>query len=211
MAVFGPIPVQHYLVPERTPTAPEGFTLVEERILNGLPHAIRLDPQTRLVLLVPTGLARTWRDAAPEAIVSRSDEGLAPLAAGGDASVGEVDRTPARLLLRSGTRTLASVPLVAGLRRSLPDAGLPDSGTRVEVVILSWDLRAGSMRGAGDFGSRISLAWRYADRAVERFSTPPPNPNVVPRLEAKFKTASLLGLTLPKRMARFKIKKAVRR
>ncbi len=211
MPEFGRIPVQHYLVPESAPAAPEGFTVVDERILNGLPHAIRLDPETRLVLLVPTGLAKSWRDADPEAIVSRSDEGLAPVEAGIDDPVGSVERPPARLLLRSGTRTLASVPLVPGLRRCLPDAGLPDSGARVEVVILSWDLRAGSMRGAGDFGSRIALAWRYADRAVERFSTPPPNPNVVPRLEAKFKTESLLGLTQPKRLARFKIKKGVRR
>ena len=57
-------------------------------------------------------------------------------------------------------------------------------GARIDLLIRSWDLRAGSMRGAGDFGSRIDVAWRRADRGSDAFAPPPLNQTVVDRIVA---------------------------
>lgn len=204
-----PIPIQRYLTPEDKPRAPEGFTQVDATIRAGLPHTIQLDQETSLVVVVSSGLAVTWRDIDPATVVSRSNEELAPGTPHPDAPVGGVERTPARLLLRQAGQTVAVTPLVAGLRRLLPDAGEPGRGVRLELVILEWDIRAGSMRGAGDFGSRLSLAWRRADQAVAAYSTPPPHPHLVPRLKPQFRMWSRLGLIRVTPLSRFLIKKVV--
>ena len=107
--------VTRELVPDGRPEAPEGFTLVRQSILGGLPHAVALDRERTLLLTVPTGLAKTWLDADPLAVVSRSAEAYAPHAQGG-AEIGDVARAPARLVLRRGGSLAGSVALVAGLR-----------------------------------------------------------------------------------------------
>jgi hypothetical protein len=102
------------------------------------------------------------------------------------------------------------VPLVVGRRRLLPDGGRHEHPMRIELAVLGWDIRAGSLRGPGDFGSRIRLAWRSADRSVELFSTPPVVPHILPRLPVAFRMQSVLGLKLPKVLARFQTKKGIR-
>jgi hypothetical protein len=184
-----PIPIQRYLVPDAPPVMPEGFTLVDEKIIGGLPHTVRLDAETSVLVLLPTGLATTWRDADPTAVVATSATELVPAAAaapGASAPIeemGDVTRVPARLLVRRSGATDASIPLVLGGPRRSPDGGDAGGmrGVRVEIVLLSWDIRAGSVRGAGDFGSRIAFAWRRADRAVAQFGPLPVNPHVLVR------------------------------
>jgi hypothetical protein len=62
----------------------------------------------------------------------------------------------------------------------------------VELAILDWEVRAGSMRGAGDFGSFIELAWRRADQAVDTFRPAPVHRRVAERLGPGFRVESLL-------------------
>lgn len=181
-----PMPIQRYLVPDERPVAPDGFTLVDEKITEGLPHTIRLDSETVVLVLVPTGLATAWRDADPAVLVASSESGLAPAAAPGEAGgepVGNVARPPARLLVRRTQATAASLPLVFAGTRPAPDAGDPDQGVQLQIVPLAWDIRAGSLRGPGDFGSRIAFAWRFASAGAARFGPLPINPHVLARLQ----------------------------
>ena len=213
-----PIPVQRYLVPDSKPATPEGFTQIDSKILAGIPHIIQLDQITRLLLLVPTGLAVTWRDADPTAVVSQSDNELTAyqdssaaiqhlqvqgkteaeiaealnlsvsdlkvIAAQPDEPIGEVKRAPARIIIQRTGLPMIAIPLAAGLRRFTPDSGNPNAGGAfLELLILSWDIRAGSLRGIGDFGSRISLAWRQADQASNQYSPPAISPFLLRRLQ----------------------------
>jgi hypothetical protein len=203
-----PIPVNRYLVPGGTPSAPDGFTLVDQEMLQGLPYVIPLDGDARLLLILPNGLAVTWRDADPAAVVTRSDEELAPAAAGFTLPIADEVRPPARLLLQTGNTPAAAVPLAAGRRTFVPDSG---AGVSFEIAILSWDLRAGTLRGPGSFGSRISLAWRKADAAVDQFATPPPNVRAIERLGVEFKLASTVGTLAAMLPKRFTYKKVVLR
>lgn len=204
---FQPIPVQRFLVPDSRPVAPEGFTEVRETILGGLPHTIRLDQEVKLILFVPTGLATVWRDADPTTVVTQSTGELAAATAATDSEIGDVTRAPARIVMQVAGTIAASVPLAAGLRRVLPDAGDSERGARVELAILAWDIRAGSLRGPGDFGSSIALAWRRADKAEQSFSTPPVSPQLAARLEPEFRMASEFGRNDEARLARFQNKK----
>jgi len=96
--------------------------------------------------------------------------------------VGTLERAPVHLILRGAGEQLASVPLVAGMRRRLPDSGGAEQGVRIELIVTAWDIRAGSLRGQGDFGSRVELAWRRADRASDEFAAPVPGERVLARL-----------------------------
>lgn len=284
-------------VPEDPQPLPDELARVSVQLTNGLPTTIDLDAELALVLLVPNGVATTWRDAEPAAVVSRSGPEVEPhrrpdsklhrpsgvtataAAAGGaltsgtyyyevtalgpngeslpsdevsvqvsgpgkvdltwavvtgalvyrvyraarpggdqvfytsrtnsftdkgvGGSVGQapdtpahfaaVERAPVRVLLRRGSSLVASVPLVAGLRRLVPDVGDPALGTVIELALIGWDIRAGSLRGAGDFGSRIDLAWRRADAAVEQFEPPPLSPRVAQRLDPSLHMESVFG------------------
>ncbi|MDZ8258030.1 hypothetical protein [Nostoc sp. ChiQUE01b] len=217
-----PIPVQRYLVSDRQPTIPEGFTQVDSKILAGIPHIIQLDQITRLIVVVPTGLATTWRDIDPTTVVSQSDDQLAPcqqlprairhlqmagltedkiaqalnlsipdlqaIALQPGESIAEVKRAPARIIVQRSGLPMIAIPLVAGLQRITPD-----SGAFLELILLSWDIRAGSLRGIGDFGSRISLAWKQADQAASEYSPPAINPFLMLRLEPQFRLESNSG------------------
>ncbi len=213
-----PIPVQRYLVPDRKPTTPEGFTQIDSKIVTGIPHIIQVDQVTRLMVVVPTGLATIWRDADPTTVVSQSDDQLAPfqqlavaiqylqtagfteaqiaqalnvelpdlqtITAQPREPIGEVKRAPARIVVQRTGLPMIAIPLAAGLQRIAPDSGNSNiGGAFLELLILSWDIRAGSLRGIGDFGSRISLAWRQADQASSQYSPPVLNSFLMRRLQ----------------------------
>jgi hypothetical protein len=268
-------------------------------LVTGLPTTVDLDAEFKVALVVPTGLAKTWRDADPRAIVSRSDGDRDPrlranlelsapsaltasaVAGGGSLVAGEyhyrvtalnasgeslpsdeasvtvpaasgrvaltwnavaeatsyrvyrgrgsgeetasipaatnaltdrgsvgrsgarfpvppppvgaVDHAPARLFLRRAGETIAVVPLVADRTATVPESGDHDRGAAVELSVLGWDFRAGSLRGPGDFGSRLEIAWRRCDRAEDRFEPPPVNRRAAERLAEEFRTKSVLG------------------
>jgi hypothetical protein len=175
-----PIPISHRLVPVSVPAVPDGFTIVDEPLASGLPHTVSLTRGLVLVVAVPSGLARAWRDADPAAVVTSSDdEAKLPEGAG---ELGFVGRAPARLFLERGGSTVASVPLAAGLRRTIPDTGDTGQGALVELMLVSWDIRAGTLRGAGDFGSRLRLGWRSANAGNDEFESPALHPRVEQRL-----------------------------
>jgi hypothetical protein len=178
-----PISVLPYLTSEPATVAPEGFTLVDAPITRGLPHRFMLDQRIRLTLLVPHGLAHEWRDADPQAVVSASDDERARSTAAQIARHSEIARPPVRLMVEVDTVLQESVAVVVGSGLSTPGIGSETRGVKLELVILSWLITAGSMRSAGDYGSRIRLAWRARGRGVDSFGIPPVNPNIVPRLE----------------------------
>jgi hypothetical protein len=184
-----PISLAGILVPDAPVGLPEGFTRVDARMRGGLPHVIGLPGADRLLLIAPSGLAVTWRDAAPSTVVSDS---LREIASGLGAGVESV-RLPVRLLFQSNGRSVAVATLVAGGRQRLPEAG--ELAARIEVVVLEWTIHAGTIRGGGDFGSTISLGWRVADRAVDAFSDPPPNPVFVKRQPPAKRLESEVGRT----------------
>jgi len=184
-----PHPVLRELVPEAPlKTALEGFTVVEDRLLAGLPQRIELGPLA-LVLLLPSGLATAWRDAEANTPVSTSASERGPHLAQPDTPYALPERPPVRLAVRDGQTTTAVVPLVAGRQRLLPDA----SGRAcLELCILEWTLVAGSLQGPGDVGSRLRLAWRDARLAPAEYAPLPPNPYLLPRLPDTLRLQSAL-------------------
>ena len=201
-----PIPVSRYLVPSRTVVDLDDYAVVDVDLVRGLPHTIDLGDD-QIVLSVPTGLARLWHAANPEVVVSSS---VRQTAAYDDAAPPRhgVARAPARLLVRIGGSTTASLALAAG-EEQIVGSDADNDDVRLSIVVRSWDLRAGSLRGPGDYGSRISLAWRRVDQAVDEFSTPPIKPTLVPRLAPLFRMHSILGLRQPFLLNRFTLRKKV--
>jgi hypothetical protein len=187
-------PIERLLVPPSPPELPADMTRVSQVLSKGLPETIDLGSAASLIVLVPTGLATAWRDADPEAVVSSSDAETAPYTPDPATPVGDATRAAVRVLLLVGGAPVASVPLIAGLRRRLPDSGDPDRGVRVELAISSWRICAGSVRGPGDFGSRLEFSWRVADTAVDEFGPQPVPPRVVARLKRRYRMESVLGV-----------------
>ena len=181
--VTPPIPVSRELVPAGAPVAPDGFNVVTTGLQGGLPHVVPFEGDFSALLVVPSGVAAIWRDTDVTDIVGSSDAEVIGTARMAE-EVGLVGRPAARVLLRAGGEVRASMPLAAGVRRRRPDSGEPDQGTGAEVIVIGWQLCAGSLRGPGDFGSRIQLAWRRIDRGTDRFSPPVINPHLRARLEA---------------------------
>ncbi|MEU7754891.1 hypothetical protein [Micromonospora sp. NPDC049171] len=194
-----PFPIDRYLLPETPIEVPDGFTEVRQRLTAGLPHRVELGAGVHAVLILPTGLARQWLHTDPLAVVSGSADDLAPRPAppAVPPPPALAGRVPLRLVVRQGTRILGSVPLAAGLRRVCPDAGpavaAGSTPVTVEVVVLSWLLHAGTVRGSGDYGSSIALAWRRADRAADEFGPPPINEFVWRRRPPAQRVESELG------------------
>jgi hypothetical protein len=81
----------------------------------------------------------------------------------------------------TGGVLIGVVPLIVGVVRAVGDSG-GDDGVPVKIIVLAFDIRAGNMRGPGDWGGRITLGWRRADRGTNAFEPPPLNPYVLPRL-----------------------------
>lgn len=198
-------PIEGVLTPEPATAVPAGFTLVDSTLLRGLPHRIPLEGQTELVLVVPNGRANVWRDAPPDQVLSLGATQRTPFATAPDPFAPGLDRVPARLLLRHRRHVRAVLPLTAGLRQ-LVDVHGDGQGPLLDVVILDWDLRAGNLRGPGDYGGRLKLAWQRREQAVAHFSTPPVNPYLLPRLQPRYRMASLLGLQQLQPTARFTAK-----
>ncbi|KAB1942893.1 hypothetical protein F8271_10910 [Micromonospora sp. ALFpr18c] len=194
-----PFPIDRYLLPETPVEVPDGFTEVRQSLTAGLPHRVELGAGVHAVLILPTGLARQWLATDPLAVVSTSADDLAPrpAPAATPRPPALVGRVPLRLVVRQGTRILGSVPLAAGLRRVCPDAGpssvTPSAPVAVEVVVLAWLLHAGTVRGSGDYGSSLTLAWRPADRAADHFGPPPINEFVWRRRPPAQRVESELG------------------
>jgi hypothetical protein len=155
---------RRHLVAAGLPPVPDGCTVVDSRITQGLPHAIALEGEYSLLLVVPTGLARAWLAASPTAVVTSSRPQLAPVAPKQAVPAG----APARLVVLRAGRLAGAIPLAAGASAVVPEADFV-AGTRIEVFVREWDLRAGSLRGPGDVGSRVSVAWRRIDRGAATF------------------------------------------
>ena len=179
-----------FLTPAASTIAPEGFTRVEERLRGGLPHTIALSGDRRLLLIVPNGVPALWRDTDPGVVVSSSAAELQPFAPPPSPSLGSLSRPPALLLFQVNRTTIASAPLVAGAVQRIPHS---DGPAAVEIVVFDWEIRAGTLRGPGEFGSRIALAWRDAAVASDRFSEPPLNPVFVKRQPPDRKIISEVG------------------
>jgi hypothetical protein len=176
--------------------------LIDEPLVQGLPRFIRLSGELRLALLVPTGLIRPWLDADPSLVVSSSAREIQPRQPTPDEEPhGWTAQPAARIVLMDRNTPVACAGLTAGRPITLPESGA--AGVRVSILVLDWDLRAGSLRGPGNFGSHIRLAWRAADAATSHFSTPPVNPVLVKRLPPKFRIESRLGLIEQIKLRRF--------
>lgn len=187
-----PIPIARYLTPEAAPAAPPGFTAVSAALVGGLPHQLPLDGDLSLLLVAPSGLAREWRDADPAALVSRGAWELAPR----PAAEAELVRAPVRLLARRGGLIVAAVPLSAGRRALLPP-GDEARGVAIELIVLDWEILAGNLRGPGDVGGRIAVAWRRADRAPDRYTRRPLSAGLRLRLSADDRYESEVGAEDP--------------
>jgi len=148
------------LLPEPAPV-PAGRTLARVSLAAGLPARIDLLTGVHAMLVLPTGLARQWWDAAPTDVVATAADDRASFRADRPA------RPPLRLVVLRGGEVLGSVPLAVGLRRTCPDSGARPAV--VEVTVLDWLLLAGTVRGPGDYGSFLSLAWRAADGGEDTF------------------------------------------
>jgi hypothetical protein len=181
--------VRSRMTPPPVPQAPDGWERRLVELVSGLPATIDLDRELSLVLVAPSGLAATWRDAAGDAVVSTSDDERAPRQPPAQnappSPVGAVERFPLRLVERFKGSSGAAVPLAAGMRREVPDSGAASGPVVADVALLSWDIRAGSLRGGGDFGSRIELAWRRADGDNAAAEAAPTHPRVLRRIGAE--------------------------
>jgi hypothetical protein len=142
-----------------------------------VPFAWPLDLELGVVLFVPTGSAVLWRDADPTAIVADSDLDDAPSIPQDPETP---PRAPARILLRRGRTVIAVAPLVAGLWRVLPDGD--HDASMVELYVVSFRLTAGTLRGAGDYGSFVEVAWRRGAAGATGFTVPRIDPRVAERL-----------------------------
>jgi hypothetical protein len=187
MTVLDPI-VLASSVPTRSPAQPPpGTTVVEQRLLNGIPALFPLTRTFTLAVALPTGLAATWRDADPTSLVSGGNwERGAPPPAPGWSALGSPARPPLLLVLldttatgaagRATRRPVAAIPAAAGVPRRLPLDGTSPVG--ITVTMLDWQLFAGTVLGAGDNGSWVRFAWRPVGPGSDSFDAPPVNQNV---------------------------------
>jgi hypothetical protein len=181
------IPIEQWLVPDEPPpeAGPAETTFLDQPLIAGLPFALPLNAGWSLLLTLPTGQALRWREADPSLVVASStDEELAGVPSA------DATRTPLRLLVRRGDgQWVGVIPLAAPGRtvvvpgdRARPDAALM-------VTLISWEVRAGNLVGPGDWGGRIRLAWRRADRPRIGYEPAPLNPYAMRRLAAHRETA----------------------
>lgn len=151
------------LLPEAV-TVPADSSLARVPLTGGLPARLDLLTGVYAMLVLPTGVARQWWDADPADVVSTAADDRAPY------RPGRPPRPPLRLLVLRGTEVLGSVPLAVGLRRTCPDSGARRAA--VEVTVVDWLVLAGTVRGPGDYGSFLTLAWRAADAGADAFDVP---------------------------------------
>jgi hypothetical protein len=167
VSALQPSPVRRELVPPPALVAPRGFAVLSEPLVTGLPHRVALTPALSLVVILPTGVVAAWRAAESEALVSSSDAQAASIAAAGSAEPA-LGAPPLRLLVETGGVVSACLPLV--LARCC--RAVSATGVDLELVALGWRLHAGTVRGAGDFGSRLDVAWREVGRGADVIAAP---------------------------------------
>ncbi len=197
------LPATRLLVPADAPAPGADFQLVQSSLVSGLPHYIDLSKTLRLKITLPTGLLQHWLDADPSALVATSDDETQPRAATFTDEIGAVARPALRLALLQGGAPLSTLPFALDTPRTTPDAGGAAQGAAAEIVLLSWNIHAGTVRGSGDFGSTIQLAWRVADLGASDFGPPVINEFLWRRLPPTLKMASSLGLRAPLVATRF--------
>jgi hypothetical protein len=176
MPLMPPLPIDRFLTPEAPPGV-VGFVRSRQDLNRGVPFEWALEGDMSLVLLMPTGLATPWRDADPSIVLSASGEQATPHKAPRGEDV--LERPPLRLLLRRSRATLAAIPLATELRRVTPDGGGAQSS--VDLLIVGWLIHAGCVRGPGNYGSFLEIAWRRVERGESEFSLPPVDPHVAAR------------------------------
>jgi hypothetical protein len=194
-----PLPLSHLLASPPALTPPGGFESVSRVIDTGLPLTITLGGGYEVLVILPTGLARQWIEARGGDRVASSDDELqahdpaAPLP-------GSFARAPLRWLVRRGGRILAAIPFSLGVVRRVCDGGSPEQGVALELVALRWQINAGSMRGAGDFGSHVEFAWRIADGALDLFGTPLVSRRVLERKPPEQRIESRIAFPILRRL-----------
>lgn len=177
MALNPPIPVSRYLVSATPTPPPDTFTTVNLRIAGGLPYTYAIDSRWSVTLRYPTGVARRWMDADPTEVASADPPQRASFdPAAPDAGFPD----PVRLTVSLDRSTRATIPLVASQRAFIVGGGTPPAA--LELIVVSWTITAGTVKGPGDFGASLRLAWRDGSAAVEVFATPPVSPPVLQRL-----------------------------
>jgi hypothetical protein len=162
-------PLIALLTPAARPILAEGMMAADGPITQGLPHLVPLGPRLRAILVLPTGLARQWRDLAPATLVASAGAEQAPPAGDGPDLLA---RPVPRLRIQRDGVTITVLPLTAGTIGHAVDA---TGAVRLEVQVLDWAIHAGTVVGPGDHGSFLRLGWRVADRAADRFAPLPPS------------------------------------
>jgi hypothetical protein len=188
-------PISRYLVPDTRPQVPSAFAKIRAELASGIPATIALDSQFSLVLTLASGVAQSWREEDPATLVSDGSDELA--ARPQVPAAPDPWRAPLRLHLRHGDRASNSAPVVVGGRWLFADR----ERVAIEVLVLDWSVRVATIRGAGDAGSYLELAWRRANVAVDQFSIPPLPPPVVTRMDEP--PQSLLGVYQPNDRGRY--------
>jgi hypothetical protein len=194
-----PLPLANLLVNPPVIAAPEGFVTVARTINGGLPLTIPLEEGYEVLMVLPTGLACQWIEARAGDLVTRSEDESQPH----DPAVPEASifaRPPLRWLVRRSGRIIASIPCNLGVVRRVCDAGAAEQGVALEIVTLRWTLNAGSMRGAGDFGSQVEFAWRIANRATDQFGTPLVSRRVLERKPPEQRIESHVAYIIPRHL-----------
>lgn len=177
-------------------TPPANFQLLTQSVTTGLPATFTLSDGFQAVLLFPTGFARRWIEADPGALLATSADERQPYDPNAAEAFALTPRPPLRLLVRRNGRTLGAIPANVGVIRRISDSGDKADGVVIEVVLKAWEIYAGSVRGAGNFGSSIQMAWRLADRAVDTFGPPIINRRVLRRRPPVQRIHSVVGLAL---------------
>jgi hypothetical protein len=183
-----PFPITRYLVPPQT-LAPTGLARLDQPLTGGLPARIALSPDLALVLTLTTGLVASWLDLDPSVVISQSADQTRPLSG---ESQPDVLRSAMRLFVLRSNEIVGSLPLVAGREARLASS----TGALVDLIVLGWEIRAGTVKGPGDYGSTISLAWRDAAAGSDRFLPPPISPTILSRLKDRLRGTSELGAGL---------------
>jgi hypothetical protein len=144
------IAIESYLVDDLPATAPPGFAVLQTAV-DSVPRELALADGWSVIFYAPTGIARAWLDGDPAEVLSSSRDEAVPHATGGE----EAARAAARLVIRRGGALLGALPLAAGVMGTFhaPSAML-------EIVALSWEIRAAAMRGGSPGSARIELAFR---------------------------------------------------
>lgn len=172
--------------PDAASAAPAGSTLLDSRIRGGLPHAVPLAPRFRALLTLPTGNARAWLDAPVGTEI--------------------LDGAPRLRVQRDGV-TIAVLPLVLGPAWEVVD---PSGAVPLTVQVLRWSIHAGDLRGPGDYGSFVRLAFAVADRGADRFGPLPPSDFVLRRMPPAEVIESRPGRLVKLRYARLKQARVLR-